>query len=95
MEEETIAKTEQREMRGPIAMNTEDGEMKMPEEMPEDMQGGGPMGGGFPQEMMTTTIEDTDEWLVPMTATGIISGTIVLAATAICVMTWWLNKKKN
>lgn len=95
MEEETIAKAEQREMREPIAANTEDGEMEMPEGMPEDMQGGGPMGGRFSQEMVAGTVEGTNEWLIPMTATGIISGAIVLVGVAICVMMWWLNKKKN
>lgn len=79
MEEEMLTKTER----------------EMPENMPEEMQGG-PMGrGGFDQAMVAGTVEDTNEWLVPMTATGIISGTIVVAAAAICVMMWWLNKKKN
>lgn len=63
-------------------------------EMPEDMSGG-PMGGGFPGQMSTGVITDTNEWLVPMTATGIISGVIVIATVAICLTMVFLNRKKN
>lgn len=70
-------------------------------EMPSEMEGGESMGGfqgnggGFPGEMTTGTVAttETNEWLVPMTATGIISGAIVLAAAAICVTMVILKKR--
>lgn len=64
-------------------------EREMPEmsEMPSNMRSDRPemMSGGMP-EMATTTQAVENEWLVPMTCTGIISGVIVVAAVAICFM---------
>ena len=101
MEEETVAKNNKRE----VAESTDDTatnentdmlDSERPE-MPEDMEnmemGSGPMGGGFPGEMTTMTTTETNEWLVPMTATGIISGTIVLAAVAVCLTIFFTRKK--
>ena len=102
MEEETLAKTTTRRELAETTDNTSstdtlDGERP---EMPEDMEGmemgGGPMGGGgFPGEMTTMTAAETNEWLVPMTATGIISGTIILATVAVCLTIFFTNRKKN
>lgn len=108
MEEETIAKTTtRRELAettdGSTTTDTTNTETQtMPEmpadtatgEMPENMNGG-PMGGGFPGEMTSMTATETNEWLVPMTATGIISGAIILAAVAVCLTIFFANKKKS
>ena len=55
---------------------------------------GGPMGGGggMPGEM-TIQATDTNEWLVPMTAAGIVSGTVIVAAVVVCLMMFRLEKK--
>ncbi|MBQ3348685.1 hypothetical protein IJG90_04205 [Candidatus Saccharibacteria bacterium] len=66
---------------------------EMPE-MPGDMGQGGPMGSGFSGGATTMAATETNEWLVPMTATGIIAGTIVAATVAICLMIWFTGKKK-
>lgn len=108
MKEETIAKTTTRrelaEMTdGSSTTDTTNTETQtMPEmpadtatgEMPENMNGG-PMGGGFPGEMTAMTAIETNEWLVPMTATGIISGTVILAAAAICLTIFFTNRRKT
>ena len=101
---ETIAKVNSR-MAGPIAENNTGTEMCDPTdesceipEMPDggnttQMQGGpGMMGGGMASTMTTT---QSNEWLIPMTATGIISGTIAIAAAAICIVIWLTNKRKK
>ncbi len=109
MEEENIAKNNvKREAMestdDSTSAETANGEQpEMPEElngeMPDDAKnmemGGGPMGGGFPGEMTAMTTVETNEWLVPMTATGIISGTIILATIAVCLTIFFTNKKKN
>lgn len=65
-------------------------------ERPEMPTGGGPNGGGFPGEMTNATVaSSTNEWLVPMTATGIISGTIVLATIAICLTFFFTSRFKK
>lgn len=82
MEAETLTTetTAEREM-------PEMSEMSEMSEMPSNMRSGRPemMSGGMP-EMTTTTQTVENEWLVPMTCTGIISGVIVVAAVAICFM---------
>lgn len=94
MEEEMIAKVNKREVAettDETSTDTLDGERP---EMPEEMEGmgGGPMGGGFQGEMTMAT-NDTNEWLVPMTATGIISGVMILATVAVCLTIFFTNKK--
>lgn len=68
--------------------NTNDTEMVIGQGGP--MMNGGMMGGGMPTEMTAST---QNEWLVPMTATGIIAGSIVMSAVAICIMIWFAGKK--
>ncbi len=103
MEEETVAKNNKREVAESTddtttSENTDmlDGERpEMPEDMEDAEMGSGPMGGGFPGEMATMSATETNEWLVPMTATGIISGTIILATVAVCLTMFFLNKKRK
>ena len=102
MEEETLAKTTTRRESTETTDDTSSTDMLDGErpELPEDMEGtemgGGPMGGGgFPGEMTAMTAIETNEWLVPMTATGIISGTIILATVAVCLTIFFTNRKKN
>lgn len=109
MEEEIIAKSNSRDM-GPIAQNSENATMTPPDiancesdesgetncempEMPSDMQGGPMSGNDFRGE--TVAVAETNEWLVPMTATGIVSGSIILAAVAVCLTIFFTNKKKS
>lgn len=108
MEEETIAKNNiKRELaestdgatptEGSTSSDQLDGERP---EMPEEMEnmGGGPIGGengGLPGQMTTMAASGTNEWLIPMTATGIISGAIALATVTVCLTMFFLNKKKN
>ena len=102
MEEETIAKTTTRRELAETTDDTSSTDTLDSErpEMPGDMEGmemsGGPMGGGgFPGEMTAMTATETNEWLVPMTATGIISSTIILATLAVCLTIFFANKKKS
>ena len=68
---------------------------EMPENMEENGMMGGPMGGGFPGEMTSTTVAtESDPWLVPMVATSIISGVMILSAVAVC-LTIFFTRKKN
>ncbi|MBR2830847.1 hypothetical protein IKE83_00615 [Candidatus Saccharibacteria bacterium] len=65
-------------------------------EMPAGMGQGGPIMGGFNGGgfQATTAATTGNEWLIPMTATGIISGVIAIAAVAICLTIWFSGKKK-
>ncbi len=102
-ESEIIAKTTNTKQGGPM-MGEIDGtnsdssagdgaEMNGVPEMPSDLEGEMQGGmGGFRGEMMTA-IPSSNVWLVPMTATGIISGSIILAAVAICIMLFRVEKK--
>ena len=68
---------------------------EMPENMEENGMMAGPMGGGFQGEMTTTTVAtESDPWLVPMVATSIISGVMILSAVAVC-LTIFFTRKKN
>ena len=98
MESETneqIAKTNPREIAASDSTDTTDTMSEERPELPEDMeQTGGPMGGGFPGQMTTGKVANTtNEWLIPMTATGIISGTMILATIAICLTIFFTRKK--
>lgn len=107
-EGEMVARSESRQM-GPLAQTNDEssssnttgsGTEVAPDatsgEMPADMGQGGPMMGGFNGGGFQTTTVTTsgNEWLIPMTATGIISGVIVAAAVAICLTIWFSGKKK-
>ena len=103
-ESEIIAKTTNTKQAGPMMgeidetnsdPSTGDGtETNEMPEMPSDMTGGMQGGmGGFRGEMMTAAAPSSNEWLVPMTAAGIISGSIILAAVAICIMLFRVEKK--
>ncbi len=65
-----------------------------PPEKPEEgdetevEMGGGPMGGERPEEMALTSTTSENEWLVPMTAAGIVAGSVIISAIAICIMIW-------
>lgn len=68
---------------------------EMPENMEENDMIAGPMSSGFPGEMTTTTVAtESDPWLVPMVATSIISGVMILSAVAVC-LTIFFTRKKN
>ena len=74
--------------------SSEDANCQTPEGMSSDMMQGGPMGGGFRGDLATTTVAGGgNEWQVPMTATAIISGVIILSAVAICLTIWFSRKK--
>ncbi|MBQ6375828.1 hypothetical protein IJJ37_02790 [Candidatus Saccharibacteria bacterium] len=60
-------------------------------QMPSDM---GQMPSMGEPGTLATTATGSNEWLVPMTATGIISGAIILSAVAVC-LTIFLTRKKN
>ena len=65
-----------------------------PENMPTDMMQGGPMDSGFRGDMSATTVAGGgSDWAVAMTATGIISGAIILSAVAVCLTIWFSCKK--
>jgi hypothetical protein len=67
---------------------------EMPEDMEENGMMRGPMGGGFPGEMTSTTVAtESDPWLVPMVATSIISGVMILSAVAVCLTIFFTRKK--
>lgn len=106
MEEETIAKNNnKREVAESTdettSTDTLDGERpEMPEDgaMPTDGEMTGEnmpmMGGGMPNELMTSTSTSTNEWLIPMTCTGIVSGVMVVATAVICFMIYRFGKKQ-
>ena len=87
MEQEVIAK----QTKNKVA-DTLDGERP---ELPENMEqmGGGPMNGGFPNEMNAGTIANTNEWLVPMSCAGVVAGSVILSTVAICLMFLRLERK--
>ena len=104
---ELIAKNDNMRMMGPMAENTAGGmgELCDPtdttcENTTSDTgamgQGGPMMDGGMMGGMlgeMAGTVATTNEWMIPMTATGIIAGSIVAAAVAVCVTLWVVGKK--
>ncbi len=57
-----------------------------PEEGDETEMSGGPMGGERPE--MTTSTTSENEWLVPMSAAGVVAGSVIVSAIAICIMIW-------
>lgn len=57
-----------------------------PEEGDETEMSGGPMGGERPE--MTTGITSENEWLVPMSAAGVVAGSVIVSTIAICIMIW-------
>ncbi len=59
-----------------------------PEEGEETEMGGGPMGGERPEEMALTSTTSENEWLVPMSAAGVVAGSVIVSAIAICIMIW-------
>lgn len=59
-----------------------------PEEGDETEMSGGPMGGERPEEMSLTSTTSENEWLVPMSAAGVVAGSVIISAIAICIMIW-------
>ncbi|MBQ8156442.1 hypothetical protein IJ101_01500 [Candidatus Saccharibacteria bacterium] len=95
---EQIAKNNTRQIATEESDSTDTLDAERPE-IPEDMEENdmmrGPMGGGFPGEMTSTTVAtESDPWLVPMVATSIISGVMILSAVAVC-LTVFFTRKKN
>ncbi len=59
-----------------------------PEEGDETEMSGGPMGGERPEEMSLASTTSENEWLVPMSAAGVVAGSVIISAIAICIMIW-------
>lgn len=58
--------------------------------------GGNMDGMGNREDFAAGMIQNTtNEWLVPMTATGIISGSIILSAAAICLTIFFTRKSRD
>ena len=93
---EQIAKNNTRQIATEESADTLDAERpEIPEDMEENGMTRGPMGGGFPGEMTSTTVAtESGPWLVPMVATSIIPGVMILSAVAVC-LTIFFTRKKN
>ena len=77
----------------PVDNSAEGSESNGRPELPENMQGGGPMGGVMPGQMSTSMGTSSNEWLVPMSCAGVVSGIVVIATAVICYMLSRLEKK--